>query len=105
MVHTALGKSAPPHHVSELIQSMQECIHNVRVWMSSKKQKLNDDKTEAMIVSSQRMSTSLPMPDSLIVGTSNVMFSQSVKTLGVMLDAYTSYHEKTGYKSSQNCQF
>ena len=61
MVHTALGKSAPPHHVSELIQSMQECIHNVRVWMSSKKQKLNDDKTEAMIVSSQRMSMSLPL--------------------------------------------
>ena len=88
MVHTALGKSAPPHHVSELIQSMQECIHNVRVWMSSKKQKLNDDKTEAMIVSSQRMSTSLPMPYSPAVGASNVVFSQSVKTLGVILDTH-----------------
>ena len=65
---------------------MQECIHNVRVWMSSKKQKLNDDKTEAMIVSSQRMSTSLPMPDSPTVSTSNVRFSQSVKTLSVALD-------------------
>ena len=88
MVHTALGKSAPPHHVSELIQSMQECIHNVRVWMSSKKQKLNDDKTEAMIVSSQRMSTSLPMPDSFTFGTSNVKFSQSVKTLCLTLDTH-----------------
>ena len=76
---TQLRKSAPPYHVSELVQSMQECIHDVKVWMSSKKLKLNDDKTEAVIVSSQRISTSLPMPDSLTVGTSNVMFSQSVK--------------------------
>ena len=67
---------------------MQECIHDVKVWMSSSKLKLNDDKTEAMIVSSQRMSMSLPMPDSLTVGTSNVMFSQSVNTLGVMLDTH-----------------
>ena len=67
---------------------MQECIHDVKAWMSSNKLKLNDDKTETMIVSSQRMSTSLPMPDSLTVGTLNVLFSQSVKTLGVMLDTH-----------------
>ena len=41
-----------------------------------------------LIVSSQRMSTSLPMPDPLTVGTSNAMFFQSVKTLGVMLDTH-----------------
>ena len=56
--------------------------------MSSNKLKLNDDKTEAMIVFSQRMSMSLSVPDSLTVGTSNVMFSQSVSTLGVMLDTH-----------------
>ena len=78
---TLQRKSPPPHHVSE-------CIHDVKVWMSSKKLKLNDDKTEAVIVSSQRMSTSLPMPDPLTVGTSNAMFFQSVKTLGVMLDTH-----------------
>ena len=67
---------------------MQECIHDVKVWMSSNKLKLNDDKTEAMIVSSKRLSTSLSMIDSLTVGTSNVMFSQSVKPLDVMLDMH-----------------
>ena len=85
---TQLRKSAPPNHVSKLVQSMQECIHDVKVWMSSNELKVNNDKTEAIIVSSQRMSTSLPMPDSLTVGTSNVMFSQSVKTPGVMLDTH-----------------
>ena len=82
-----LRKSAPPHHVSELVQSIQECIHDVKVWMSSNKLKLNV-KTEAMIVSFQRMSMSLPMPHSLIVGSSNVMYSLSVKTLSVILDTH-----------------
>ena len=59
-----------------------------QVWMSSNKLKLNDDKTEAMIVSSDRISTSLSMPDSPTVDISNVMFSQSVRTLGVMLDIH-----------------
>ena len=27
---TQLRKSAPPHHVSELVQSMQECLHDVK---------------------------------------------------------------------------
>ena len=31
---------------------------------------------------------SLPMPDSLTVDSPNVMFSQSAKTLGVMLDTH-----------------
>ena len=26
-----LRKSAPPHHIGELVQSMQECIHDVKV--------------------------------------------------------------------------
>ena len=73
---------------------MQECIHDVKVWMSSNKLKLNDDKTEAMIVPPQRMSASLPMPDSLTVGTSNEMLSKSVKTLGVMLDTHLTMKNK-----------
>ena len=56
--------------------------------MPSNKLKLNVKTTAARLVSAQRMPTSLPMPDSLTVGTSNVMFSQSVKTLGVMLDMH-----------------
>ena len=73
---------------------MQECIYGVKVWMSSNKLKLNDDKTEAMIVPPQRMSASLPMPDSLTVGTSNEMLSKSVKTLGVMLDTHLTMKNK-----------
>ena len=98
---TQLRKSALPLHVSELVQSMQECLHDVKAWLSNNKLNLNDDKIEAMIVSSQRTSTSLPMPDSLTVGASNVTFSQSVRTLGVTLDTHLT-KKKTDYKYSQN---
>ena len=67
---------------------MQECSYDIKLWMSSNELKLNDGKTETMIVSSQRMSTSLPMPDSFTVGTSNVKSSQSIKTLCLTLDTH-----------------
>ena len=43
---TQLRKCALPDHVSKFVQSMQECIYDVKVWMSSNKLKLNDNKTE-----------------------------------------------------------
>ena len=83
-----LQKSAPPQQVDELIQSMQQCVHNVKSWMTDNKLKLNDDKTEALIISAPRISNSIPLPDSLIVGNSTVRFSQSAKYLGVTLDMH-----------------
>ena len=52
--------------------------------MPSNKLKLNDKTTAARFVSAQRMPTSLPMPDSLTISTSDVMFSLDV-TLDTLL--------------------
>ena len=43
---TQLQKSAPPQQVDELIQSMQQCVHDIKSWTTQGKLKLNDDKTE-----------------------------------------------------------
>ena len=67
---------------------MQDCISDVKSWMTYNKLKLNDDKTEAMIISAPRLSSSATLPDSLTVGNTQVPFSQSVKNLGVTLDAH-----------------
>ena len=67
---------------------MQLCVHDVKLWMTHIKLKLNDDKTEAMIVYAPRISNSIPLPDSLTVGNSTVRFSQSAKYLGVTLDMH-----------------
>ena len=58
--------------------------------MTVNKLKLNDDKTEAMIVSSGRMSRSLSssFPASVTVGSASVPLPDTAKNLGVTLDCY-----------------
>ena len=58
--------------------------------MTDNKLKLNDDKTEVMIISSSRMSTALSIPDSFDIGNAPVPFSDTVKNLGVTLDCHLS---------------
>ena len=47
-----LQKSAAPHQIPNLLLSMQKCIDDVKTWMTLNKLTFNDDKTEAMTVSS-----------------------------------------------------
>jgi hypothetical protein len=64
-------------------------INDIKFWMIFNKLKLNDSKTEVMIVSSPRMSVSvLQVPYSVVIGDSSVQFSDSFKKLGVTLDSY-----------------
>ena len=90
---TQLQKSAHPSQVDDLIQSMQECILDVRSWMTYNKLRLNDDKTETLLISSPRMSSSCSVPDSLLVGDTPVAFTKSARNLGVVLDSNLSMHE------------
>ena len=53
--NTQLQKYAPPQQVNELIQFMQQCVHDVKSWMTPNKLKLNDGKTEALIKSAPRI--------------------------------------------------
>ena len=86
---TQLQKPAPPQQVDELIQSMQQCVHDVKSRMTHNKLKLNDDKTEALIISAPRILNSTPLSDSLTVGNSTVRFSLSARYLGVTLDMHS----------------
>ena len=85
-----LQKSAPAHQISDLFLFMQKCIDDINSWMTLNKLKLNDDKTEAMIVSSGRKSRplSFSFPDFITVGCAFVPLSDSVKNLGVTLDRH-----------------
>ena len=83
-----LQKFAPPHQIPDLFLSMQKCTEDIKSWMTLNKHTLNDDKTEAMIISSGRKSKALSFsfPDFLTVDCASVPLSDSVKNLGVTLD-------------------
>ena len=70
-----LQNSATPDRLPDLIDSMRLCIDDIKDWMTDNKLKLNDDKTEVMIISSSRMSTALSIPDSFDIGNASVPFS------------------------------
>ena len=49
-----LQMSAPPDRISELLHSMQLCTSDVKAWATANMLKLNDNKTELMLVTSKR---------------------------------------------------
>ena len=85
---TQLQKSASLQQVDWLIRYAQERVHDVKLWMTHNKLKINDDKTEALIISAPKILNSIPLPDSLVVGTTTVGLSQWGNCLGVMLHMY-----------------
>ena len=85
-----LQNSATPDSLHDLIDSMRLCIDDIHDWMTDNKLKLNDDKTEVMIISSRRMSTAFSIPESFDIGNASVHFSDIVKNVGVTLYCHLS---------------
>ena len=63
-----LKMSAPHDKISELLHSMQSCISNVKAWATANMLKLNDNKTELMLVTSKRTKHLHSLPTSITIG-------------------------------------
>ena len=63
-----LQMSAPPDRISELLHSMQSCICDVNAWATANMLKLNDNKTELMLVTSNRTKHLHSLPSSITMG-------------------------------------
>lgn len=83
---TQLHSSSSPQDVQGVVSSTQACVTEIKSWMSVNKLKLNDDKTEVMLVSSSRMSQNFDQPGSMTICDSSIQLSDSVKNLGFFLD-------------------
>jgi hypothetical protein len=81
-----LYKSTTPMLIDSAVQTVENCITDIRSWMTINKLKLNDDKTEALLIHKHNASSSLsPLPTSLRVGTTDIHFSASARNLGYIL--------------------
>ena len=83
---TQMQYSSSLDQLNTTISAMQECVSDVKSWMIYRFQ-LNDGKTEAMLVTSKRKSTSGLIPQSMSIVETDVDFSDLVKTLGGHLTA------------------
>ena len=83
-----LQMSAPPDIISELLHSMQSCICDIKAWATANMLKLNDNKTELMLVTSERTKHLHSLPTSITIGNAQIPFKKSVKNLDFTLDCH-----------------
>ena len=100
---TQLYQSCNPKHTDQALQTMQACISDVKSWMTDHKLKLNDDKTEALLIHTRHSFTRTPKPSSLLVCSSDIPFSSSARNLGFILsddmtvDAHITHISRSAY--------
>ena len=84
---TQLQKSAPLSEVTKLTKELNACTDDIKTLMTENQLKLNDDKTEALLFpfSSFLKLSTVPLPDSITLGSHNIPFSDSARNLGVIL--------------------
>jgi len=68
------------------VKRMECCIDRIRAWMEGNNLKLNDDKTDAIVIASPHLSSRVAIP-SVRVGTSEIPPSPVVTDLGVTFDS------------------
>ena len=65
---------------------MQSCKSDVKAWATVKMLKLNDNKTELMLVTPRRTMYLHSLPTSITISNAQILFKQSVKNLGFALE-------------------
>ena len=80
--------SAHNASISGLLHSMQSCISDVKAWATENMLKLNDNKTELMLVTSKRTRHLHNLPTSITIGNAQFPIKQSVKNLRFTLDCH-----------------
>ena len=92
-----LQMSAPPDRISELLHSIQSCISDAKAWATAYMLKLNDSKTELMLVTSKRSKHLHSQPTSITIGNAQIPFKQTVKNLGHTLDCHLTMNAHFSY--------
>ena len=68
--------------------TIQSCIFDVKAWATVNMLKLNDNKTELMLVTSKRYKHLHNLPTSITIGNAQIPLKKSVKNLGFTLDCH-----------------
>ena len=97
---TQLYKSVPFSDLQLLVQSIETCFCNVKIWMTDNKLKMNSEKTEILLCGPKKYLESSDC-DHIWVKGENISFSDNARNLGVYFDCTFSmeHHVKQLCKS------
>ena len=86
-------QSASVAEVGALMTKTEDCITNLKTWMTHNKLQLNDDKTELMLACPKKLIKHPSLSVSLDLNGISVSFSPSVRSLGVTLDQSLTFQQ------------
>ena len=78
-----------PTEEAAAVQRMETCLASVRKWMFHKSLKLNDKKTEMLLISTKQLATKLNC-HTLLIGEHEVTPATVVRNIGVIMDTHAS---------------
>ena len=78
-----LHRSSQPSDIDQTVLSVQDCVSDIKDWMTQNTLQLNEDKTEALLFNSSKLPDA---PASLAICQTPVTFSDSVRNLGFYMD-------------------
>jgi hypothetical protein len=79
---TQLYDSCPSDQIHSTVQTIQTCITDVKQWMTNNKLKLNEDKTEALLLRKKTANYPGVLPSSIQVCSADISFSHHARNLG-----------------------
>ena len=79
---TQLQASVPPSNIQSAISSLETCLSEIQTWMLENKLKLNNYKTEALLLRSSSKPFSVGKPTTISVYGCEISFSSSARNLG-----------------------
>ena len=74
-------------NVDGAIGRLEKCCHDIRTWMRRNFRKLNDDKTEVLLIGSRQQLSKIALPG-VTVGESLIAPATAVRDLGAVFDTH-----------------
>ena len=82
---TQIYKSCRQSEIVDTINSIEQCISNVKTWMFHNKLQMNDDKIEAILFARKGLKTE-HLPTSIKINDTAIKYVPMLPDLGVTLD-------------------
>ena len=96
-----LQMSAPPDIISALLHSIQSCLCDVKAWATANMLKNNDNKTELMLITSNRTRHLHGIPTSITIGNAQIPFKECEESTFYIRLLY--YYECTCLQNARTC--